>query len=793
MCDDTGLFQHAVHSVPDRAHGYCVDDNARALLLACALNNPGEKRLSEILTARFAAFVQHAWNPDTKRFRNFMGFNRTWLEDCGSEDSHGRTLWALGECARRDASPSRRRWAAALFAEALPAVEAFGSPRALAFTLLGLDGYCAVAPDDARAREIRYLLADSLMSGLASVETPDWTWFEEGLAYDNARLPQALMLTGMATQTPEYLDAGLRSLRWLMTQQTSPTGHFRPVGTAGFGELRQPPRAFDQQPVEATATIAACLTAWRADGDAEWKAIATNVFAWFLGRNDLSIALVDPETGSCRDGLHPDRANENRGGESVVSYLLGLADIRQLARVNVGVTSPIPRRFAPSAPEFSFPSNEPRTSCRKPLSCTGKRSICVPTPRELSYARSSRRLNRAISTRPTRRVPTISSNAFSRSTRRLQPPIGRCAGKLSRAGIATCWRRSRPVPTTWNRRWRLTALFQASSANSSAPIFCNEYSFEASALFNPSIVPHPDQSEAPKGGLRFILSLRAVGEGHVSSLTFRAGTIAADGSLTVDPTARLASSPRVKLRVPKSDGDEVELTFNPDEELSERVIFPVTDSQSNGIEDARFVEFSDGGRKTYYATYTAYSGKAIRSELIETSDFLSFRMSPLQGTAARNKGMALFPRKIDGKYAMIARQDNENLYLIYSDDLHTWDGGQAILKPQFPWEFVQIGNCGSPIELDEGWLLLTHGVGPVRKYSIGAALLDKNDPSKVLARSVEPLLHPEPSEREGYVPNVVYTCGAMRHNDQIILPYAVSDTYSNFATIRIAALMQAMS
>ena len=340
MCDDTGLFQHAVHSVPDRSHGYCVDDNARALLLACALNNPGEKRLSEPLTARFAAFVQHAWNPDTRRFRNFMGFNRTWLEDRGSEDSHGRTLWALGECARRDASPSRRRWAAALFAEALPTVKTFHSPRASAFTLLGLDGYCAVVPDDLRAREVRHFLADRLISGLTSVETPDWSWFEEGLAYDNARLPQALMQTGIATQTPDYVDAGLRSLRWLMTQQTTPTGQFRPVGTASFGELRRPPHAFDQQPVEATATIAACLTAWRAEGNAEWKAIATNAFAWFLGRNDLSVSLVDPETGSCRDGLHPDRANENRGGESVVSYLLGLADIRQLARVNVSVTAP---------------------------------------------------------------------------------------------------------------------------------------------------------------------------------------------------------------------------------------------------------------------------------------------------------------------------------------------------------------------------------------------------------------------------------------------------------------------
>jgi len=324
--------------------------------------------------------------------------------------------------------------------------------------------------------------------------------------------------------------------------------------------------------------------------------------------------------------------------------------------------------------------------------------------------------------------------------------------------------------------------------------FLNEYSFEASALFNPSIVPHPDQSGAPIGGLRFILSLRAIGEGHVSSLTFRAGTIAADGSLSVDPTARLASSPRISLRVERPDGDQVELTFNPEEELSERVIFPVTDSQSNGIEDARFVEFSDDdGRKTYYATYTAYSGRAIRSELLETHDFMSFRLTPLKGTAARNKGMALFPRKIGGKYAMIARQDNENLYLIYSDDLYTWEGGQAILKPEFPWEFVQIGNCGSPIELDEGWLLLTHGVGPVRKYSIGAALLDKNDPSKVLARSREPLLRPRASEREGYVPNVVYTCGAMRHNDQIILPYAVSDTFSNFATIKISAPMLAMN
>ena len=318
--------------------------------------------------------------------------------------------------------------------------------------------------------------------------------------------------------------------------------------------------------------------------------------------------------------------------------------------------------------------------------------------------------------------------------------------------------------------------------------FLNEYSFEASALFNPSIVRHPDQSGLDNGDIRFILSLRAVGEGHVSSLTFRSGIVTASGQVNVDTTARLAASPKIV----KSEYDKLEIAFDAKEDLSERVIFPITEQQSNGIEDARFVEFRDGDERTYYATFTAYRGRSIRSELIETKDFRSFRLSALKGDAAKNKGMALFPRKIGGKYAMIARQDNENLYLIYSEDLFAWSGGKPILKPKFAWEFVQIGNCGSPIELNEGWLLLTHGVGPVRKYSIGAALLDKDDPSKVIGRLRDPLVRPDPSEREGYVPNVVYTCGAMRHRDTIIFPYAVSDTFSNFATIEIAPLLNAM-
>jgi glycosyltransferase involved in cell wall biosynthesis len=333
MCDDTGLIQHAIHSVPDRVHGYCVDDNARALLVASALHAPGEQPMSEALCVRFAAFVQHAWNGDRKRFRNFMSFDRRWLEEIGSEDSHGRALWALGECARSDPNLARRRWAIELFLEALPAADAFVSPRAWAFTLLGLAAYLASASTSPFVTNLRRRLADRLVSSLGSVETPDWIWFEKGLAYENARMPQALIVTGIAINNPVCVAAGLRSLRWLMTLQTTPAGCFRPVGSQSFGEEMRAPRPFDQQPLEATATISACRAAWRADPDPKWRADALRAFSWFLGRNDLSIPLVDVDTGSCSDGLHPDRVNENRGAESVVSWLLALIEIRELYRV----------------------------------------------------------------------------------------------------------------------------------------------------------------------------------------------------------------------------------------------------------------------------------------------------------------------------------------------------------------------------------------------------------------------------------------------------------------------------
>jgi predicted GH43/DUF377 family glycosyl hydrolase len=324
--------------------------------------------------------------------------------------------------------------------------------------------------------------------------------------------------------------------------------------------------------------------------------------------------------------------------------------------------------------------------------------------------------------------------------------------------------------------------------------FLQEYSYEASALFNPSIVPHPDPSGTTDGAIRVILSLRAVGEGHVSSMTFRSGQIGRDGRMSLDPGARLAGLPEVFHNLESgADTDDVTLRFNPLWDLSERVIFPVTLRQSNGVEDARFVAFDHGDRVVYYATYTAYDGRSIRSELLETTDFVTFRMRPMTGAACLNKGMALFPRRLNGQFAMIGRQDNENLHLIYSDDLTRWEQGTPFLSPEYPWEFVQIGNCGSPIELDEGWLLFTHGVGALRKYAIGAVLLDRNDPSRVIARSAMPLIRPDPAEREGYVPNVVYTCGALRHGDRIILPFAVSDTFTNFASASIRELLDSLT
>lgn len=330
MSDDTGLYQHAVGCIPDRSHGYCVDDNARALLLACALSRHAGMHLPDLTVSRYAAFIQHAWNPDTRYFRNFMGFGREWLEPRGSQDSHGRTLWALGEAARSDAHPARRDWARSLFRQALPTAATFTATRAQVFTLLGLDAWREVAPEDAEANAWRDRMAGHLLGLFKGNATPDWCWFEDGLSYDNPRLCQALIQTGRATGSTCMVDAGLRALRWLAGMQTSPDGVFRPVGSESFGDKRQRPRIFDQQPLEAAAMVAACEVAFRVEDDPFWLEEAARAFAWFEGRNDQDQPMVD-EDGACRDGLRPNGLNQNRGGESVLSYLLALVDMRRMA------------------------------------------------------------------------------------------------------------------------------------------------------------------------------------------------------------------------------------------------------------------------------------------------------------------------------------------------------------------------------------------------------------------------------------------------------------------------------
>lgn len=324
--------------------------------------------------------------------------------------------------------------------------------------------------------------------------------------------------------------------------------------------------------------------------------------------------------------------------------------------------------------------------------------------------------------------------------------------------------------------------------------FSEEYSFEAAALFNPSIVPHPDQSNVPDGGIRFVLSLRGVGEGHISSVTFRTGIWTAGGAVALDTVSREAISPRIEI-IPGGAPDDpgVRLFCDDSRDLSEVVIFPITASQRQGIEDLRLVRFvNDDGIVTYIGTYTAFGGGVVRQELLRTADFQTFELTALRGDATANKGMALFPRKIAGRYAMLGRQDHENIWLLTSDDLYSWQGGTRTLVPRWPWEFVQVGNCGSPIEIDEGWLVITHGVGTVRNYCIGACLLDKNDPSKVLRRMTHPLLRPSPTQRDGYVPNVIYSCGAMIHNRTLLLPYAVADSFTTFATVKVDELLAAM-
>jgi predicted GH43/DUF377 family glycosyl hydrolase len=324
--------------------------------------------------------------------------------------------------------------------------------------------------------------------------------------------------------------------------------------------------------------------------------------------------------------------------------------------------------------------------------------------------------------------------------------------------------------------------------------FCHEYTYAAAALMNPSIVPHPDQSGMTDGACRFVMSLRAVGEGHISSIAFREGIAEPDGAFTLWPQSAFATSVELDDSTMTDSVSGVTVHRHEDSSLSNTVIFPITEQQAGGLEDLRLVRFDHGsGDYEWIGTYTAYSGHSIRSELMRTVDFRRFLLEPIEGKAGRNKGMALFPQKVGGKYAMVGRQDGKNLFLLKSDRLDRWNSeGTLLMEPKYPWEFIQIGNCGSPVLTDAGWLIFTHGVGAMRKYSLGAALLDLDNPAKVIGRTAEPVLTAIDADRSGYVPNVVYTCGVMRVGERLLVPYGISDSAVGFATVEIDALLDLM-
>lgn len=369
------------------------------------------------------------------------------------------------------------------------------------------------------------------------------------------------------------------------------------------------------------------------------------------------------------------------------------------------------------------------------------------------------------------------------------------------AAVASLSERHRNVETMLNRRFVAVAASLADEVVATAEqkllvgaYLSAEYSFEAAALFNPSMVLRLNQDNAPVDGISFMLSLRGIGEGHVSSVTFRTGNWSANTGFAVDEPSPWVTSPIIEGPDESGLAGTTRILCEGSQDPSESVLFPVLASQSQGIEDLRMVRFTEeDGTPSFLGTYTAFNGRDARCELFRGTGINTFEMTVLKGSVPMSKGMALFPRKVDGRFTMIGRQDSESLWLIGSDDITTWDGGTKLVEPRYPWEIIQMGNCGSPIELDEGWLLITYGVGMMRNYSMGACLLDKTDPSKLLARTAEPILRPSPSERVGYVPNVVYSCGGIVHDRTLLLPFGIADNFASFASCRVDDLLKRMS
>ncbi|MDQ1609075.1 MAG: hypothetical protein QOE16_1807 [Microbacteriaceae bacterium] len=808
LSDETGLFEHAELTEPRTEHGYCVDDVARGLIVAVREPNPSDRLVA--LSRVYLRFIINAQTADG-RFHNRRGLGQGWQDEAALEDAWGRALWGLGTAVAH--SPALADEALAGFN--IGAIRRSPWSRAMAFAALGAAEVLRIEPHSVIAQE---LLADAAKLIGSPSDVRDWTWPESRLRYSNAALPEALLAAGSLLGDATALADGYAMLRWLLDLETA-GGHLSvaPVGGWAIGE---PKPGFDQQPIEVAAMADACALAFELTGDPRWKDGLLSCAAWFLGDNDAHTALNDPESGGGCDGLERDGRNENQGAESTLALISTMQQAHGILAIPVGDDHALVRRGT------SVLRADPRRVISK---------IYLPGQEILESGVS--RADAVI-----RRILAMTDEDVSLT--------------LAATVRQFDWRHN-DLHATFLENYALVAHRIPEGVEVSAKrrdligaYYTQEYAIEGAALLNPSMVAHPDQTHLAPGALRFIMSVRAVGEGHISSIGFRTGVLTAAGGLRFDDPGTqlvtpqvtpatisreflrdalaertdatiarhvlsllpaqfsqsdldvaLASVRRDRLTRGSSDAivDQIRwiascnygFHFPAHRPLSERVIYPTSADESHGAEDARFVRFTeDDGTVTYYATYTAFDGSHVAPRLLKTDDFVTFESTQLIGHAAKDKGMALFPRRFDGRYLALSRWDRESIGIASSADGRKWGDPVTLLAPKHPWELIQMGNGGSPIETSEGWLVLTHGVGPMRSYGIGAVLLDRDDPTKLIGSLSHPILTPTEDEREGYVPNVVYTCGALVHNDNLVLPYGCSDSAIRVALIDVAELLE---
>ncbi|GAA3796398.1 glycoside hydrolase family 130 protein [Cellulomonas soli] len=825
----TGLYEHALGTTPRIEHGMCVDDVARGLVVTTRVPEPSTQ--VRAMADVYLTFLLDAQAADGS-MHNRRSPDGRWLDEPSTDDHWGRALWAFGTAVAHSDDPDlvvRAREGAAR-ALAVRSVH----PRAMAYAALGAAQLLGVHVEELAARRLMRDVRPLLLPGRRQTS---WPWPYGRLTYANAVLPEAMIAVGDTLHDVGLRADGLALLSWLVREQTV-DGHLSTV-PAGGRSPGDPQPAFDQQPIEVAALAEAAWTAYGSTHERTWVEVTARCLAWFDGDNDSALPMHDRATGGGYDGLERASVNQNQGAESTLAWLS---------------TAQLAARLGVPAGDRGHQGRATSTRTGSPAWVRRTDHVLLPDPErvvDLLFLPGQEQAasGESRSTLVLERVRQLSDAQVADQLHRLAVRFGH---------------RDRTLDRTWRAGYRLVEHRLADDGPPLSPdrqqlagaYLTQQYALEGSALCNPSMVAHPDQSGTAPGSTRFVLTLRAIGEGHRSSVEFRTGTIGASDVLTFDApprTARLAvphaarysratfahqihdlhgddASSGVVLdalepefdredlaracarlheqqltrggaeqtirRLDELAGSTYAVRFPRESTLQERVLMPRAPSESQGMEDVRLVRFDDptapggaGGEPEYLGTYTAYDGHQVSMQLLRTRDFRTFTSTRLSGPGARNKGMALFPRRVGGRALALSRADRESNAVSASDDLLHWEEPVLVQAPAEPWEIVQLGNCGAPIETAQGWLVLTHGVGPMRTYSIGAMLLDLDEPTRVLGRLRRPLLAPEDDDRAGYVPDVVYSCGAMRHGRTLVLPYGCADTRTRIALVDLDALL----